>query len=110
MRRRRPLMRAAMVGGAGYMAGKKIEQGREADASRDQQLEDLQMQNAQLQQAQMQQAQMQQAPPPPPAAAPAAPGISSNTIEQLKQLGELHEQGILTDEEFAAQKQALLGH
>ena len=112
MRRRRPLMRAAMVGGAGYMAGKKIEQGREADAYRDQQLEDLQMQNAQLQQAQMQQAQMQQAapPPPPPAAAPAAPGISSNTIEQLKQLGELHEQGILTDEEFAAQKQALLGH
>lgn len=112
MRRRRPLMRAAMVGGAGYMAGKKIEQGREADAYRDQQIEDLQMQNAQLQQAQMQQAQMQQAapPPPPPAAAPAAPGISSNTIEQLKQLGELHEQGILTDEEFAAQKQALLGH
>lgn len=112
MRRRRPLMRAAMVGGAGYMAGKKIEQGREADAYRDQQIEDLQMQNAQLQQAQMQQGQMQQAapPPPPPAAAPAAPGISSNTIEQLKQLGELHEQGILTDEEFAAQKQALLGH
>jgi Short C-terminal domain len=106
MRRRRPLMRAAMVGGAGYMAGKKIEQGREADAYRDQQIEDLQMQNAQLQQAQMQQAAP---PPPPPAAAPAAPGISSNTIEQLKQLGELHEQGILTDEEFAAQKQALLG-
>ena len=94
------------------MAGKKIEQGREADAYRDQQIEDLQMQNAQLQQAQAQQSQMQQAapPPPPPAAAPAASGISSNTIEQLKQLGELHEQGILTDEEFAAQKQALLGH
>ena len=108
MRRRRPLMRAAMVGGAGYMAGKKVQQGREADAGRDQEIEDLQMQNAQLQQAQMQQAQMQQAAPPPPP--PAASGISSNTIEQLKQLGELHEQGILTDEEFAAQKQALLGN
>jgi hypothetical protein len=30
-------------------------------------------------------------------------------IEQLKQLGELHQQGILTDEEFAAQKAKLLG-
>jgi hypothetical protein len=30
-------------------------------------------------------------------------------IEQLKQLGELKEQGILTEEEFAAQKAKLLG-
>ena len=30
-------------------------------------------------------------------------------ITQLKQLGELHEQGILTDEEFAAQKAKVLG-
>jgi Short C-terminal domain len=45
------------------------------------------------------------APPPPPAReAPAA-----DTIEQLKQLGTLHQQGILTDEEFAAQKAKLLG-
>ena len=29
-------------------------------------------------------------------------------IEQLKQLGELHESGILTDEEFAAQKAKIL--
>jgi hypothetical protein len=43
-------------------------------------------------------------PPPPPAAAPEA-----DPIEQLKQLGQLHEQGILTDEEFAAQKAKLLG-
>jgi hypothetical protein len=104
-------MRAAMVGGAGYMAGKKMQQGREADANRDQQIEDLQYQNAQLQQAQAQQAQMQQAPmaAPPPPPPPAAGGMNPNTIEQLKQLGELHEQGILTDEEFAAQKKALLG-
>jgi|tagenome__1003787_1003787.scaffolds.fasta_scaffold20790117_1 hypothetical protein len=108
MRRRRPLMRAAMIGGAGYVAGKHVEQGRQDDANRDQQIEDLQMQNAQMQQAQTQQAQMAAAPPPPPPA-PSAGGMSSNTIEQLKQLGELHEQGILTDEEFAAQKKALLG-
>jgi hypothetical protein len=43
-------------------------------------------------------------PPPPPPAAPEA-----DPIEQLKQLGQLHEQGILTDEEFAAQKAKLLG-
>jgi hypothetical protein len=30
-------------------------------------------------------------------------------IEQLKQLGELHEQGVLTDEEFAAEKAKVLG-
>jgi Short C-terminal domain len=42
---------------------------------------------------------------PEPAAAPAAP----DPIEQLRQLGELHQQGVLTDEEFAAQKAKLLG-
>jgi hypothetical protein len=30
-------------------------------------------------------------------------------IERLKQLGALHEQGILTDDEFSAQKAKLLG-
>lgn len=41
--------------------------------------------------------------PPPPAAAP-APSL----IDQLKELGELKNQGILTEEEFAAQKAKLL--
>jgi len=57
--------------------------------------------------AQEQQQYAQQA-PPPQAAAPAAGGESS-TIEQLKELGELKAQGILTEEEFAAQKAKLLG-
>ena len=48
--------------------------------------------------------QEQAAPPPAPAAA--AP---PDPIEQLKELGQLHEQGILTDEEFAAQKAKVLG-
>jgi hypothetical protein len=39
--------------------------------------------------------------------APAAP--APDPIEQLKQLGKLHEQGILTDEEFAAEKAKVLG-
>jgi hypothetical protein len=42
--------------------------------------------------------------PAPPAAAPAGP----DPIEQLKELGQLHQQGILTDEEFAAQKAKIL--
>jgi membrane protease subunit (stomatin/prohibitin family) len=38
----------------------------------------------------------------------AAPAAGDSMIEQLKQLGELKAQGILTEEEFAAQKAKLL--
>jgi hypothetical protein len=55
-----------------------------------------------------QEQQQQAAPMSPPPPAPAAPAGSS-TIEQLKELGELKAQGILTEEEFAAQKAKLLG-
>jgi hypothetical protein len=41
---------------------------------------------------------------PPPASAPA----EDPTIAKLRQLAELHEQGVLTDEEFAAQKAKVL--
>jgi len=51
----------------------------------------------------------QEAPPPPQAApAPAAPAAAS-TIDQLRELGELKSQGVITEEEFAAQKAKLLG-
>jgi hypothetical protein len=53
-----------------------------------------------------QQEEAQQA--PPPAAAPAAPATGESVIDQLKELGELKAQGILTEEEFAAQKAKLL--
>jgi hypothetical protein len=56
-----------------------------------------------------QQEYQQQAPAQPaPAPAPAAPA-QDDSIAKLKELGELHAQGILTDEEFAAQKAKLLG-
>jgi Short C-terminal domain len=42
-------------------------------------------------------------------AAPAAPAVPAAPIDQLKELGELHASGVLTDEEFAAQKAKLLG-
>jgi hypothetical protein len=49
--------------------------------------------------------------PAPPAEQPAAPPASDMTskIEQLKQLGDLKSQGILTEVEFAEQKRKLLG-
>mgnify|MGYP003607170572 CR=1 FL=1 len=65
-------------------------------------------QQQQQSQQQQQQPQQQYAQPAPVPAAPAAPSMDDK-IEQLKQLGALHEQGILTDEEFAAQKTRLLG-
>jgi hypothetical protein len=42
---------------------------------------------------------------PPPAAAPAA----ESRMDQLKSLGELKAQGVLTDEEFEAEKARILG-
>ena len=76
-------MRAAMVGGAGYYAGKKIQEGRQQDAPMDE-------------------------PETQQAAAPSAGGMTDEMIDQLGKLGQLHEQGVLTDDEFAAQKQKLL--
>jgi len=52
-----------------------------------------------------QQMAAQQAAAPPPAAAPAAPDMNA----ELTQLAQLHAQGILTDEEFAAKKAQILG-
>jgi hypothetical protein len=51
--------------------------------------------------------QQQYAAPPQPAAPPAASG--DDTIERLKALADLKSQGVLTEEEFAAQKAKILG-
>ncbi|MBV9173949.1 MAG: SHOCT domain-containing protein, partial [Chloroflexi bacterium] len=55
---------------------------------------------------------------PAPAAVPAAPAAPepapaedmNHKLAQLQQLGELKAQGILTDEEFQAEKAKILGH
>jgi hypothetical protein len=56
--------------------------------------------------------QQQYAPEPAPApaqpAAPAPAPAAPDRIAQLKQLGELKAQGVLTDEEFAAEKARVL--
>jgi hypothetical protein len=44
----------------------------------------------------------------PAAPTPPAPQVQ-DTVEQLKQLADLRSQGLLTDDEFEAQKSKLLG-
>ena len=53
------------------------------------------------------QAAPQQYAPPQQYAAPAPP--PPDPVQQLKDLASLHDQGVLTDEEFAAQKAKILG-
>jgi len=59
-------------------------------------------------QAYEQQAAAQAYAPPPQAAAPAAAPVDPTTA-QLQKLAELHNQGILSDEEFSAAKAKALG-
>ena len=58
------------------------------------------------------QAQQQQVAPPPqqyaPAPAPAPAAAGADLTAQLQQLSQLHNAGVLSDEEFAAAKQKLL--
>jgi hypothetical protein len=97
----RGVARTAVVAGtASAVAGRVNRHQQEKWATQDQQQYEQQM-------YEQQQAQQQYAPPPPPPAP--APAGGSDMIEQLKQLGALHDQGILTDEEFAAQKAKILG-
>ena len=47
--------------------------------------------------------------PGPAVAPPTGGGLTPEGMERLKQLGELHEQQVLTDEEFESEKAKLLG-
>ena len=84
-RRRRPLLRGAVVAGGAYAVGKHVQQGRDAEPVEE-----------------APQAEVQ----PEPAGSGA---ISDADIEELRKLAKLKEDGILTDEEFEAQKAKLLG-
>ena len=105
-RRRRPLARAAMVGGAAYYAGKRGQQSADREADQEARLQELEAQQYAAPQQQYAPPPQQYAPPPP---APAPAVSQADMIAQLEQLGRLHEAGVLTDEEFAAQKAKLLG-
>jgi Short C-terminal domain len=111
-RRRRPLLRAAVVGGGAYMAGKAT-----ANRAADQKYRDAD-QEARLSNLEQQQAQAQvpaQQPPPQPAPAQPAPAqpapaqaAGNPLLDQLNQLASLHQSGALSDDEFAAAKSKLL--
>ncbi|WP_380282676.1 SHOCT domain-containing protein [Kitasatospora purpeofusca] len=49
------------------------------------------------------------APPPPPAPPAPAAATMEEKLDQLKELATLKDQGVLTEEEFAAQKARILG-
>ena len=84
VRRRRPLMRAAMVGGVAYHAGKRHQENMAEDEMTEARLQELEARQS-------------------AAAAPA-----QVPVEQLKQLAELREQGVLSEDEFEQQKRRLL--
>lgn len=92
--------RTAVVAGTATAVSGKV--------SRRQQQKADEKQQEQLQ-AQQQQAAAQPPVAPPPPAAPAAASASEDMISQLERLAALKSQGILTDEEFAAQKARILG-
>jgi len=87
MMRRRPLRRAAVIGGVAAVAHNSGKRAGEAQA-------------AQQGQAQP---QPQYAPEPPP-----APDNGEDMVTQLENLKKLLDQGILTQAEFDAQKQKIL--
>jgi putative oligomerization/nucleic acid binding protein len=97
MRRRRPLMRTAMLGGAGYMVGKRAAQSSEREQGQEQRLDSLEQQGAPA-------AAPAAAATPP---APAAPG--ADVVAQLQQLKQLLDSGALSQDEFDAAKTKLLG-
>jgi hypothetical protein len=100
--RRRPLLRAAVVGGGAYAAGRHM--GRQAE-QRDYAEADQNQRIDQMEQQQQYAPPPQQQYAPPPQQAPAGPSM----YDQIQQLSTLHDQGALTDDEFAAAKAKLLG-
>jgi hypothetical protein len=110
-RRRRPLLRAAVVGGGAYVAGKhmanKANDQAAYEASQDDRISQLEQQQGPPPDQYGQ--QQQYAPPPQQAPPPAAPAGGSSVADQLQQIAGLHQQGVLSDDEFAAAKAKILG-
>lgn len=94
--RRRPLLRAAVVGGGAYVAGKRMAQRSAAEAEQES------TQDERISSLESQQrggaAQPRTGQPEPP----------SSVADQLRQLASLHDQGVLSDDEFARAKEKLL--
>ncbi len=91
----RGVARTAVVAGTATAVGGRVRRRQESRWAQQEEEQYAQQQMAE---------QAQQAPPQQ-----AAPAAGGSVIDQLKELGELKAQGILTEEEFAAQKAKLLG-
>jgi hypothetical protein len=100
-RQRRPLLRAAVVGGSAYAAGRRSGQRYSEQA----QLEDEQ--NERL--ADLERQAPQPGPPQPNSPQPPAGGPDPSVLDQLTRLADLHQQGALSDAEFTAAKAKILG-
>jgi hypothetical protein len=97
--RRRPLLRAAVIGGGAYAVGRSSAN-RAAQQAQQESSQDERISNVE---------QAQQAPQVPAQAPPPAPPAGDSMLDQLNKLTALHGQGALTDAEFSAAKAKLLG-
>lgn len=104
--RRRPLIRAAMVGGAGYAVGKRRAASAQREQTQNEEIAELQQGKAAPQQAQ---APPPQTPPAQVAAAPPAAGQTSETdrIDAPVKLKSLLDSGVLTQEQYESERQRL---
>jgi hypothetical protein len=101
-RERREFIEAAAVGGA-------VHESRKAHAE-EAELAEMQAQQAQAQAAQAQAATEASAPAEGTAAKPAASGdLTDEQVNELERVAKLKQEGILTDDEFAAEKKKILG-
>jgi Short C-terminal domain/Domain of unknwon function (DUF3824) len=102
----RGVARTAAIAGTATAVSNRVSR-RQANrwAEKDDQQAAQEEQAAKAQAYDQQQYAQQQAPPPPPE--PAAPA-QTDVLGQLQQLGELKAAGVLTEEEFAAQKAKIL--
>jgi hypothetical protein len=98
----RGVARTAVVAGTASAVSGRVQR-RQAEKYADRDAQIAAERNYAYQQ-QMAPQQTQYAPPPPPPAAP-----ESDVVEQLTKLAQLRDQGILTEQEFAAQKAKVLG-
>lgn len=103
MLRRRPLLRAAAVGGAAYYAGQRANARGQAEADQDERLAQLE-----AQQAYAGQPGHAAAYPSAPTSTPGPTSGAGALTAQLQDLATLRDQGVLTDAEFAAAKAKLL--
>jgi hypothetical protein len=100
----RGVARTAVIAGTATAVSNRVSR-RQANrwAAKDQQAYDEQQ--GYEEQPQQQQQQVYAAPPP----APAPADDMDAKLEQLRQLGELKSQGVLSEAEFETQKQRILG-